>query len=445
MKIQKNKIIYIIISLILTGIIVIILSTNPNSSIIFLIECAIISFYFLCILFVYRDRFSPYLFLIISLALGILDVVLVVLDLRIVTNKYPIYIYEKTLFIIILWLFTFSLAFNFTSNKNKKISLKISNKFNKLLKTSNIKMTLIIFCILYIYVIYKVFATIIKIGGIEAAMVNSAVFRYNNQGYLAVLLALCAIIPICFLELNKNKMAFITMISMILILILTGRRGLIINSLILPFMSYYNYRRKKITNKTIVIVGGICAILILFIGNLRGQSSVSSKEGWLANVITDLTVTTQMGENLPDTIYALDSGMIKYQHFKYLNRGIIGMIPRAIWKNKPELIDHSMIVSKLVYNIDTFGRPIGAFGFAYLCFGILGVIIFGLITGFITKKFYMWMIENNGYIHIFLYSILVMHVMNIIKPEAVINIITFFVIILVSTIISEILNKKKGV
>ena len=444
MKILKKQMIYIVISLALLCVIFILTNLNENSTILFSIEVTIIVFYFLCVLFIYKDRFNPFIFLIISFGLGILDVILVALKIRTISNLHPMYIYEKTLGIIILWLLGFAFAFNISFNKKRNISLKINNVINKILNTSNIKVILVIFSIMYIYVIYKIVITIVHIGSIEAAMVNSAIFRYDDQGYLATLLALCAIIPICFLELKQNKIASFSMLIMVIILMLTGRRGLIINSLIIPFVIYYHYRRNKITNKLLIFIGGICVIIILFLGMLRGQSSNANTDNWLINVITDLTITTQLGENLPDTIYAIDIGQVEYQHFEYLNRGLIGLIPRKIWKNKPELIDHSMIVSKLVYDVTEYGRPIGAYGFAYLCFGTIGVILCGLITGILTKKFYVWMIENNSYISIFIYSVLIIYVMNIIKPEALMNIITVFIIVLCSTIISKILKKKEG-
>ncbi len=367
MKILKKNLIYIVVALFLSSILFLWSLTNVNTSFIFSTEIFIISFCFICIFFIYNDRFNVFTFLLIGSLLGMLDLIFVALKIRSVQNYYSIHIYEKALFMVILWLLIFAISYKICSNKG--LGIKFTNTINKIFNYTNIKMLIIIVGAIYLFVIYKILITIIQIGDISLAMENSNVFRYNNQGYLATLISLTAILPICFLEINKNRMAYISLGIMLVILFLTGRRGLIINSLIIPILVYYNYRKKAITNKQLMLIGIPAIVIILALGGARGQEAKTSNSGNLVETLTNLTVSSQMGENLPDLIYAIDNNIVEKQYFKYLNRGFIGLIPRAVWKDKPELIDHSMIVAELVYNNSTYGRPVGSFGFAYLCFG----------------------------------------------------------------------------
>ena len=153
-------------------------------------------------------------------------------------------------------------------------------------------------------------------------------------------------------------------------------------------------------------------------------------------------MSTKLGESLPDTIYAIDSGKVDHSYFKYFFRGIIGLIPRAVWKEKPDLIDHSTIISSDIYNVTTYGRPIGSFGYSYYCFGIIGTIITGLVSGMLTKRFYHWMLNNKDYIHIFIYSVLVINMINIVKPESQLTIISTCIIIYIASATSYLFNKN---
>ena len=159
------------------------------------------------------------------------------------------------------------------------------------------------------------------------------------------------------------------------------------------------------------------------------QKSIVYNENPVLNTIITLGKYIQYGENLPDLIYSIDNGNVKYQGFKYTFRGISGLVPRNFWKNKPD-IDYSSITSKLVYGYDRgYGQPVGQFGWAYLCFGYFGVILSGLITGVISKKIYDWMRKRNDAFSIGLYSLLIMQIINIFTPESQLKILLFMLFI----------------
>lgn len=415
-------------------------------SILFLIEASLLMGFFAYIVFDTKDRFNPFSFFLLSLFLGFLDIVLVVMDIRIVTVKYDMDIYEKSLLFIIVWLISFCIGYVFKVKREKKIRIREIKFLSDAINMVNMDMMLIIGVLFQFFISYKIFSTIIAVGGISTAMNDFAVFRYNNQGYLATILPLTSIVTIVLLEKKGKMTSFMSMIYNFILVTLTGRRGLAINTVIIPLLIYYNYRKKKITNKEVIIVCIPIIIFILLIGSIRNQTvKLSDNNAGILNVIARVTNTIQYGQNVPDLINKMDNGGLEFQGLRNLFNGITGLIPRSIWANKPES-DHSLITSRLVYYEDiTYGKPVGAFGFAYLNLGYIGIVLSGLICGKITNYFYSWVIENKSGMAILLYSILIQSVIIITNPESQLKIITLFGVITVLCIIANAKRRKKDI
>jgi len=83
---------------------------------------------------------------------------------------------------------------------------------------------------------------------------------------------------------------------------------------------------------------------------------------------------------------------------------IYAPIPRKLWEAKPQ-IDNTGIIGGLLMGDESWGLPAGAYGWIYLNFWWFGIIIFGLITGFVAAKFYkiaMHQIRSNiDYVFLF--------------------------------------------
>ena len=432
---NKNSIFKSFIILVLTFIISMFIHIKYQCSLFFLIELVSIILFILFSIFKYKDRFNPIFFILYTSVLGILDVIFVALNIRNVNRHYDIEIYEKALLIIVVWIILFLFSYKIT-----RVKKKMNNKKDKTINENTVKFILIINLIVYLFIIYKILSTI-SILGFNNAITNSAIFRYNNQGYLLSLLNLSGIIPICLIELKHKKTAVFSILFMIIIIFLTGRRGLIINSIIIPVAIYYNYKIRTITNKKMILVLILCSALILFIGNIRGQESDVESNSVVTKALTNLTLSTQLGENLPDTIYALDNNKVNYLGNKYIFNGILGLIPRSIWNDKPSLVDHSMIVSEEIYKIKTYGRPIGAYGYSYLCFSWVGVIITSILSGVFAKIVYQKMLNNFDFLSIFIYAISINYIINFIKPESIINLFLIVILGLLIKLFTYLTNK----
>lgn len=438
--IAKNKLSILALSFFSACLISSLIGITTSASLFLSLEIGFIAFFFFNVVFIYNDRFNVFTFLLLNLFLGILDIIFVALNIRKVDIYYSMHIYEKALLIVIIWLICFTLGFCI-SKKTKGIKTFPKAK-EKLFYKQNIKILLVIYGVIYLFCVYKIISTIMVLG-LDTAIINSNVFRYDNQGYIAVLLTFSVIIPLCFYELGRKKLSFCSLILMIGILMLTGRRGMILNTLVIPMVVYYNYRIKPINNKILFLLGIFCVFIILFLGGIRNQSSDVNTSNKFVETLANLTVAAQYGENLPDTINVLETKKISFQGNKYIFNGFAGIIPRKLWENKPELVEHSMIVSKLVYNNDIYGKPIATFGFAYLCYGYIGVVICGAISGFLSCKLYNFMKNNKNFISIFLYSIILTYLIDFNKPESVTKMITIVIIVFVTVLVSSILTNRK--
>lgn len=360
-----------------------------------------------------------------------MDIYFVAIKFRTVALQHSIEIYEKSLFLIIIWLVMFALGYKMIKKDN------LINKVNKINKYKNHKFnySLIFVSLLFlIFLLMKVILTIKKNGTISMDL-----SFFNGQAFMVAMFPLCGFIPICFLEEKKKKYAILSAVVIFLTIALSGRRYVAIITTIFPLLVYYHYKIKKIEVKNLLVLAIPVIIFVIVVGHIRLQNSHQVyNENALLNTMITLGKYIQYGQNLPDLVYSIDSEKIEYQGFTYAFRGVIGLIPRSMWPNKPE-VDYSNITSQLVYGFDKgYGEPVGQFGWAYLCFGYLGVIISGFLTGIISNHFYKWMRKKDNAYSIAVYSLLIMQVINIFTPDSQMKIILFVLFILFVSIFNSI-------
>lgn len=443
MKIEKNKILKFLISIIISfSISLRMLLSVQNISYVFCLEAFVLFVFFINIIINVKDRFFPISFLLVSVFLGFLDLIFVVCDLRIVTDKYSIQIYEKSLLLFIVWIFFFMIAYLYKEKKNDKMTFRGTEIINNIISSININHVIVLSLIIQFFIAFKIINTVRIVGGINNAMNDFAVFKYDNQGYLITMFPLLSLISISLYEKKCKKLSFCSMIINFFLITITGRRGLAINTVVIPFLVYYNYKVKKIQNKTILLILIPIITFIMFVGEIRNQQINYGSSNSLTKTLTYVTNTIQYGQNIPDMIYKMDNGIVNFQHRKYIFNGILGMVPRAIWHDKPET-DNSHITSMVIYNSDiTYGKPVGAFGFAYFCYGYLGVIVSGLICGYFSCLVYKWMLKTGGTFPILIYSILIQSFLYITNPDSQTKIITLFFVFIIISFFASIKNGK---
>lgn len=439
---KQNKIIPCLVLLLIPSIISLLIIGFFEYYIIAL-EVFVIMVYFILILYFSNDLFSPFIFFFINIFLGAMDIVFVCLKIRNVAIYYPVQIYEKTLFLVIIWLITFFIGYKFKNKLVKKNSDNINNEnVQKEYKNGNKRLSnslLIVSFIVTMFLATKVLLTIKEVGTLSMRL-----SFFEGQGYILAMFPICGFMPILLMEKGYKKIAIFADVIVFVIIALSGRRMVAIITSIFPLLLYYNYKVKKIKIKKLFILAIPITIFILIVGYIRTNTNniIGGEKNAFVNVMVTMGKYVQYGENVPDLIYNMDNGNIKFQYFSYALRGIEGLIPRSLWKDKPA-VDYSNITSIMIYGYDKgYGQPVGQFGWAYFCFGYIGVIVSGLITGYISCMFYKWSRKENTATSIGIYALMIIQIINIFTPDSQMKIIFFSLYIVIAKIFSQVGQRK---
>lgn len=398
--------------------------------------------FFLSIVFFSKNIFNPFCFLFVYSFLGFIDVTMVTTGVRNSLSVVPHYVYNKTLFIMLLWFLTFSVGYGLVFklvDKNrgfKKATIDQESEINP--------WVIFLMCgAIFSYSILSILKGSIKLGGLVQGMSGGGE-AFTDQGYLLALLGFAGCLPVMALYRGKKARAIIYAIVVFIGILITGRRSMAILTAFLPFSIYWNISVRKVKLSSIVILAVPLLMIILYIGAIRTAENPNFSETNTSNYfLSQLAILARYngyGDNIPAMIYKLDSGAIDYQGFENTLRGIQYFIPRSLWPDKP-LVHSAQIVSNSVFFAGDTGRPVNAYGWAYFNFGYFGVILSGLTTGIIVSYFYNLVMKRKSVIILCMYSLLILPALEIFQPEAQMKILLFSATLKVLEIISR---KSKG-
>ena len=386
------------------------------------------------------DLFSPWGFLFLYQFLGYINTVM--LALRVDTSSYSERILLKCLVIQAIWLVAFCVGYFLG-----KFQVKSKAIYGFELDTRNAiaeqyidhKIIIIPCALLFAWSIRSVVEASLAMGGLVKGMLYGGA-SFSNQGYLMTLLAIASLIPLDYMHQNKYKRAFVSAILILGGILLTGRRSLAITTAIIPALVYINVKIKKIRLKEILIIAIPVIAIILYIGKIRLGSYTAfvnmNTDSQLLGLLALLGKYNGLGTNLAAVVTKIESGQLEHQYFSYLLRGIQYFVPRALWADKP-LVHSGDIISLLAYGDGTVGRPAGAHGWAYLNFGMLGVVISGLITAVFSFKFYNWMITRKTLFSIAAYGVLITSFLEVFQPESQMEIILYSIVFYMLKMVSD--------
>ena len=190
--------------------------------------------------------------------------------------------------------------------------------------------------------------------------------------------------------------------------IMSGDRGCIFNTIIPLIVGYMLATRKKIKFLTIVILGAIAVVAFYFLGYFRAMDSdlsVTSRYQEATSIMSQQNLWDLTGE-LATVIraqhalfmYVEDHG---FMYFPPLIYAILGIIPGAgLIYTTLTGTDQESIVSGLIttnYMGADHGMGTTCVGDLYISFGVLTVIIFMILLGYLfrvaankTASFSMW-------------------------------------------------------
>ena len=185
----------------------------------------------------------------------------------------------------------------------------------------------------------------------------------------------------------------------------TGKKEAIILALALPYVCYYFVTRNLPSRKKVVAVGLFVILLFPLISVYRGSMENLDPSGTLIDVY-DASMTQEVAENrgtfesvinrlsfietTAAAIRLIDTGNYHLKFMENYVSGVLGLIPRFIWPDKPELsygnqfgFDAGFLTRKDLYT----SVSATYFGESFLNFSWFGFIPF-FFVGFIFHVFY---------------------------------------------------------
>lgn len=363
---------------------------------------------------------NPFMFFLVYYFLGSWDVISASLNLRNTKLIWNNNIYQKAMILLVVWFLCFTVGY-FLILKLKKNSLKREKFFIPFENKKKYIYLLIPLLIFSIYVFSNIFEGISNITSlINAPLVGDGRLA-EGKGFLLAFAYIIGLIPVVLLADGKKNMSIISSVIIFCLMILTGRRSMAFKAAFIPLLVFWNFREKKIEKKWLILGGFIVVFIVSIIGTLRtiNQASFSftNVENGILSQFVILGKYVGYGDNLVDLVGKIDTGQIPFQKYNFIFRGIQYLIPRSLWLSKPS-VHSGEIVSNLVYFAGDVGRPVGAFGWAYLQFGMLGVIFSGLITGIVVNQLYSWAIKRNDLFSLGLYGLIILPMLEMFLPES---------------------------
>lgn len=271
---------------------------------------------------------------------------------------------------------------------------KICNNKHVLTNKSNIfgviMLLWMIGCISCCYYIYKSsFAFTFLLGG------NEAIVERSNAGlkFLASF-AYFMIFPCLMLSLICKRKAIVYPIVGITVLLFLLRGTRIFLLIILAAYIIMYVRKHNVRIKGIHVIVGIVAFvaMITAVGSNRKTVKGGGEES-MTFTSEDVVNTMVTNFDIYKPYYGLVANCPEYYDYSY-GKGIfydtfIALIPRFVWKNKPE--EEEMSMSAAIKNTTGEGPIRAAMSWPciaefYMDFGVLGVLLFSFLYGRIMKK-----------------------------------------------------------
>ena len=198
--------------------------------------------------------------------------------------------------------------------------------------------------------------------------------------------------------------------GLILLFLINDRNSFVYGCLVVMIGYHFCIRRISSQQLLALLIFGLVSLNIMtfFRAELRGNDNSSIQEiatsyspgemlGGDSNPYATITHTLNADTFDHFMVITQDYDSVGDYHWgRDFYRGLIGVIPRAIWPGKPDQITTgSWFRAKYYPSWTEGGRPIGVIGEWYLNFGILGILFGCFFSGNLLRAFYD-NIESSG-------------------------------------------------
>ena len=253
---------------------------------------------------------------------------------------------------------------------------------------------------------------------IEQVPAQNYIMNFSKYTWYALIIAL---ITNASHQRKFKQIIFISMFAISLTLaIVGGIRGDVVFLFFIIFM-FYNYRR-RLANLKRLIIPFILILLFLFpfMLDYRNFYKDNFNRGWKLDQIGkslsyayrkifDFSFERYFAASLkilPDRQHAMDSFCVIIRDTPYPNPYMMGrdylwivpnaIIPRTIWKDKPEFQDGAIFPIQY-WGVDPLSWPSpSSFVDLYMNFGLIGIIAGMLLLGVLYRFMYLYFIVNTN-------------------------------------------------
>ena len=210
---------------------------------------------------------------------------------------------------------------------------------------------------------------------------------YEGLAYLVQLTKLGTVAAILLLFRGNGRSAVLVVVVQCLIAVSMGDRGDVIFFTLLPFLIALYHHRGSLSAAPLIALGLGLAIFYQAVGEFRRSGELTLRGGLSGEGFVQTLGDVEHHQITASVIGLVDSGQVELLKGRQLPVVFVAPIPRALWAGKP-VIAESALVGQMILGRRFHGLPAGMFGYGYLNFGWLGVILFGLVGGATASWFF---------------------------------------------------------
>jgi hypothetical protein len=204
---------------------------------------------------------------------------------------------------------------------------------------------------------------------------------------------------ILFFRINNVRSLIVTTMIFVFVSYFYGCKGAIIFT-VFEAVVFYNFFIKKVKlGRAIAIFGGLLLVFTLFFSLYRSPKSSRPLSTSILSYASYYNEGRKFFRDFKDEF--------RYVYGREYISSLWMYVPRAFYDRKPE--SHGMVkyVVEHYYpgagesgNTPAFGGPVEE----YLNFGILGIIVVGIIRGYISSLFYTYFLKHRSFVGFVLLS-----------------------------------------
>jgi len=267
------------------------------------------------------------------------------------------------------------------------LGASINLKAFKVLSVKNVKVSVVSLCCVAILLISFTIPILLNCGisftGIRCYYETVVFTKYASFYDIAKKLIEVSVI---FLLVKHCKLKWYSIV-LILLLVFSGNKFAVLNIIIIMVLFFQEYLQIKV--KKIILLAG-CAFILLVIFHFATQTRTEGSVWYNAILYFDIY------NNQSFLIQKLIEGDHSFYKGEIYFSSLYKYIPRIIWEGKPYNYGFAILNYEFFPEWAKAGyTPSFGLGTSFADFGLVSIIIFGFVAGFIRNFFYRSFLKSN--------------------------------------------------